>query len=493
MQFRSSFQFSLYLLLQIIFQFMHFIQATLGFSLRPLILAFALIIILTACGSIHPEAPEILVTEVTAPTQEVSTIKVPIKVNLRPYFKETEASIPKEFTGRENTCEGVSYAYRFLRSPIQFEGKGSKLQFEVDGKYSLNLTYCPKCSDIFGNGPKCMTPNIPASCGVDEPMRKIHVGFETKIGVSSSYKLTAETKLRQIKALSPCEITVFSYDATETLEEELSKALKVVEKDIDKEIGKVDLRPEMAATWKALQAPTDLEGYGYLYLRPSSISMSDIRYEGDTAYFSAILEARPSIYLNKQAFNETALPKLTEYTDHTGFDITTDIFASYDTLSTLISRNVNGMQVDLNGKNIVFGNVEIHGANGNSLHLKVEFSGDKKGTLYLTGTPQFDPEKQHLSFPDLTFDLKTKDALLKTAKWLFNGKITDALRAAASMDLRPHLQTLRSSLTESLNTELETGVFMKGRVHKIDIRFIHPKADQIHMRVHNTGKLEITM
>lgn len=472
---------------------MQFIQASRGFNIRPLILTLALIPLITACGSISPEAPEIQVTEVTVPEQEVSTIKVPIKVNLAPYFKETEASVPKEFKGQENNCEGVSYSYRFLRGPIQFEGKGSKLQFDVDGKYSLNLRYCLKCSDLFGNGPKCVTAIIPASCGVDEPMRKIQVGFETEIGVSNSYKLTAETKLRKIKALTPCEVTVFSYDATETLEEEISKALKVLEKDIDKEIGKVDLRPEIAATWKSLQAPSDLEGYGYLYLRPSKISMSDIRYKGDTAYFNALLEARPSIYLEKQEFKETQLPKLTPYADRDGFDITTDIFANYDTLSALISRNVNGTQVDLNGRNFVFGNVEIHGAFGNSLHLKVEFSGDKKGTLYLTGTPHFDAEKQHLSFPDLTFDLKTKDALLKTAKWLFNGKITDALRDAATMDLRPHLRTLRNSLTESLNTELDPGVFMKGKVYKLDIRFIHPQAERIHMRVHSTGKLEISM
>ncbi|OFZ16911.1 MAG: hypothetical protein A3D92_10555, partial [Bacteroidetes bacterium RIFCSPHIGHO2_02_FULL_44_7] len=429
---------------------MQFIQAPMGFRLRPVLLLLSLISLVSSCGSIRPEAPEIQVTDVAVPEQEVSTIKVPIQVNLTPYFKETEASVPKEFTGKENTCEGVSYAYRFLRGPIQFEGKGGKLQFDVDGKYSLNLSYCLKCTDLFGGGQKCITPAIPASCGVDEAMRKIHVGFETKIGVSSNYKLTAETKLRQIKALTPCEITVFSYDATETLEEELSAALKVVEKDIDKEIGKVDLRPEMAATWKALQEPSDLEGYGYLYLRPSAIGMSEIRYKGDTAYFNALLEARPSIYLYPQEFSEKPLPKLTPYVDHNGFDITTDIFATYDTLSAMLSRNVNSTQVDLNGRKVIFGNVEIHGAYGNMIHLKVEFSGDKKGTLYLTGTPKFDAEKQHLSFPDLTFDLKTKDALLKSAKWLFNGKITNALRDAASMDLRPHLRTLRTSLNASL-------------------------------------------
>lgn len=454
---------------------------------------FCLSLLAPSCGSIQPEAPTIEITEIPAPRQEISIIKIPIKINLKPYFKDTEASVPREFTGNENTCEGVSYAYHFYRSPIDFEGKGNMLEFSVDGKYSLKLSYCPKCSDVFSEKPVCLTPRVPASCGVDEPLRKVHVGFETKIGVSANYKLTGQTKLKEVKALNPCEVTVFSYDATSTLEEEISKALRTVEKDIDKEIGSVDLRPDISATWDLLQEPTDLGGYGFLYLRPSAVAMSAIRYKGDTAYFNALLQAQPTIYLAPQEFAKTKLPKLSEYEDQNGFRITTDIFADYDSLSAVITREIKGTSVDLNGKNVIFGDVKIFGASNKQLHLQVDFSGSKKGTLFLTGTPVFDAEKQFLSFPDLNFDLKTKSALLKSAKWLFNGKITDALRSAAEVDLRPHLKSMKSTITESINTALDEGVYMKGQVHRLLIELIHPKESELFMRVHAVGRLEIEM
>jgi hypothetical protein len=450
-------------------------------------------LILSSCGSIRPEAPAIEVTAAPNPEPEVSIIKIPIKINLKPYFKETEAAVPREFSGKENSCEGVSYAYKFYRGPIEFEGKGNKLEFAVDGKYSLKLSYCPKCSDLLTSKPVCISPRIPASCGIDEPLRKIHVGFETKIGVSSNYRLTGDTKLKAVKALSPCEVTVFSYDAAATLEEEISAALKTVEKDIDKEIGSVDLRPDIAATWDLLQEPTDLGGYGFLYLRPSAMAMSSIRYKGDTAYFNALLQAQPTIYLTQQTFTPTKLPKLSEYEDHNGFHISTDIFANYDSLSAVITREVKGLKVDLNGKDVIFGDVKVYGASNRQLHLQVEFSGSKKGTLFLTGTPEFDAEKQFLSFPDLNFDLKTKSALLKSAKWLFNGKITDALRSAAAMDLRPHLQSLKAMITESINADLGDGVRMKGQVYRLQIQLIHPKETELFMRVKAVGKLEIEM
>ena len=98
-----------------------------------------LILLITSCASIQPETPTILVTETPALVQPSSTVVVPIKINLTPYFKDTDKSIPKKFNGKEENCEGVSFAYSFLRDPISFKGDGNDLQFDVNGKYSLNI------------------------------------------------------------------------------------------------------------------------------------------------------------------------------------------------------------------------------------------------------------------------------------------------------------------------------------------------------------------
>ena len=69
-------------------------------------------------------------------TQKESTIYLPIKINLQPYFNETEKSLPKTFNGKEDNCSGVSYSYKFTRNPIEFEGKGDYMYYEVDGTTS---------------------------------------------------------------------------------------------------------------------------------------------------------------------------------------------------------------------------------------------------------------------------------------------------------------------------------------------------------------------
>lgn len=461
---------------------------------RIVIILCVLSTVLVSCRSIDPEAPEIQVqTDFTPTPQKKSVINIPIKIDLKPYFKETNDETPTVFRGSEQTCEGVSYKYKFVRDDIKFEGKGSSLDFSIDGKYSLWLNYCPECTELFSSNGNCIIPRIYTSCGVDEPMRKIFVSYSSEIGVTNDYKLVSKTKLNKVKALSPCHITVFEYNATNKVETEIRSSLKAVTKEIDAGISSVDLRPEMEETWQLMSQPTDLEGYGFLYLNPKQVSVSQIEYKGDTAYFNAILEAHPKIYLEKQEQEIPPIPELKQYKPSEGFDITMDISASYDSLSSIITQNVKGTKIDVKGKEIEFKDVQVYGAMNNQLSLKIDFDGKKRGSLYLVGTPTFVADSQYISFPDMEFDLKTKSALLKSAKWLFDKKITDYIREASSMDLNPYLDTLRTTLNENLSMELTDGIFMKGEVDKVLINAIHPREQTLFIRISSYGKLEVSL
>jgi hypothetical protein len=452
-------------------------------------------IFLASCATtIKPEAPEISVQEeYDIPEPKPSYIKVPIKINLKPYFDETDNSIDRTFEGEESQCSGVSIRYQFNRQPIKFKGVGSKLRFDVDGKYRLWLNYCPTCTDLFASEPYCLTSRVYASCGVGEPMRKIHVGYETEIGVAKNYKLKSKTKLRQIKALSPCKITVFEYDATSKLEEEVKVVLEDMEKDIDKEISAIDLRPEMEATWEGLVEPMDLEGYGFLEIQPQYVGMDKIKYKGDTAYVNAVLKAYPRILSQPSGKKMKGLPNLTSYKDRDGFDINMDVYSRYDSLSAILTRNIAGTELDVKGKQVIFDSVAIHGASDKKLHIKVNFSGSKKGEFYLTGTPIFAADSQYISFPDMQFDIKSKSVLLKSAKWFFDKKITDMLREATEIDLSPYMDTLKQELNANLNMELYEGIQMSGSVKKIEVALIQPREDQLHIQVHSLGNIAIRM
>jgi hypothetical protein len=455
---------------------------------------FVGLLMLASCNSrLEAVAPTIKVQEPEFPKQRESTLSLPIKINLQQYFDQTEQALPKSFTGKEENCEGVSYTYKFFRNPISFNGKGEHLNFEVDGKYSLNLNYCPNCSELFDSKGTCIVPRVYVSCGVNEPLRRVSVGYSTKFSLTPDFKFKTTTELRKFETIDPCEFTVFKYDATNRLKKEVTGVLKELEKTIDKQIASVDIRSQIKEIWKKLSEPVALEGYGYLTMQPKAVSLSDIRFENKLAYIDLNLTLAPLFTTEKPLIEEEKLPNLSAYKEGKGFDIELEAVASYDSLSSILTEAVQGKSITIK-KNIVnFKKLEVHGAFGNQLQLKLEFDGKKKGVLYLQGTPTFDKEKQTITFPDITFDLESKNLLLNSAKWLFNDKITNVLREQASFDMKPHLEDAKKRLYPELNKELSKGVFLRGETKTLDINSINPSVNALILRINLKGDLKLSM
>ena len=462
--------------------------------MKKIKILFALTIFLFSCGSIKPEKPINELKETPQISQPISSIVVPIKINLAPYLKETENSIPEKFTGKEENCEGVSFSYTFFRDPIQFKGNKNSLSFEVDGKYALKLNYCPQCTDLFDSKGNCVVPRIYASCGVNEPLRKITVGYSTQLSISPDYKIKSKTDLQKVETTDPCEITVFKYDATKKLKEEITKALENLEKDIDKEIGKVDLKTQAESAWKTLSNPIPLGKYGFLYSNPSKIGLDNLTFNGNYATFDLSIGLNPMLNTNLiEEKKKNELPKLSNFTNKEGFVITLDILASYDSLSSILSKEIKGKEIDIKGKKVIFEQMKIFGSSNNKLNFEIEFSGKKEGVLYLNGTPNFDKEQQVISFPDLEFDVKTKSALLKSAKWLFSDKITDMIRLNTVFDLKPHIETVKTTLNKQINTQIQKGISLKGNIQKVEMENIYPSEKQLIIRINSEGKIYLEM
>jgi|APGre2960657404_1045060.scaffolds.fasta_scaffold11118_2 hypothetical protein len=454
---------------------------------------FSICFLFSQCGSIEPTIPETIVQELPELTQKESTTYLPIKINLGPYLAEAEKSLPKSFIGKEENCEGVSYSYKFNRNPIKFEGKGDYLYYEVDGKYALNLNYCPDCTYLFDNKGTCVIPRIYTSCGVGEPMRKVMVAYATKFKITPDFKFKTSTNLNKFETIDACEITVFNYDATGKLRKEVVDVLKDLENDIDKEMASIDIRSEIEEVWKTLSEPTSLGKYGYLSIHPKSISLSDIKFENKQAAIELSLTIQPAVTTYPPEFKPNKLPLLSEHKKAKGFDINLDIIAGYDSLSSILTSEIAGKKILIKKNEVIFKTVEIQSALNNKLNLKVGFDGKRKGTLYLVGTPVFDSIQQIISFPDLVFDLKTKNALLKSAKWMFNSKITDLMRTSATFDLKPHLIEMKKMVQKEMNREISKGIKLSGNIDSIDLQNIYPNHDKLILRVNSKGEINLSM
>lgn len=450
-----------------------------------------ILIIFTSCGSIKPHTPTIQVDQPIY-SQQSSFITIPIEVDLKNYMKDAEKQVPQKFKEDVQNCEGLSFSYLLQRNPLDFDGDKNNLLLTLSGKYSIKLNYCPKCTDLFSSSSHCISPRLYASCGIDESMRRIKITTNTNLSISNNYSLKANTTIKEIVPIDKCEVTLFKVDATEKLVKEMKKALINVTNDIDTKIEKTNIQQDVTEIWRKLNDPISLDEYGYFYLNPKAISSSQPSFTKNKLELILTLEALPKITLSKTEFTSKPLPNLTPTKNSdNGFQLNLDLKGTYTELNELLKKNINNQELKINKNTIIFDSVQVFGASNKKLNFSIYFSGDKKGILYISGTPTFNKEMQTISFPDLNFDIETRNVLLKSAKWLLSDLITNKIRAIAQYNLQNDLVTAKAEVQKQLNMKLDENIFMKSKINLLQIENIIPMKDELLIQTIVSGEVKI--
>ena len=125
--------------------------------------------------------------------------------------------------------------------------------------------------------------------------------------------------------------------------------------------------------------------------------------------------------------------------------------------------------------------------------VEVAFEGTKKGLIYLNGLTVYDSAKQEVRVNDLQYDLKTKNVLLKSAKWLLNETIRKKMQESMVVSIAPEIKEAKKSMNEALNQKLDGGVKLNGKVNDIQIRELQVRPEELFIRVRLSGKMGVSM
>lgn len=450
-----------------------------------------LVLTLVSCKTIQPIKPAISYAT-TNYVQPPSLITLPIEIQLDNYLITAEKNIPTTFKDDKQQCEGVSVSYVFERNPIEIGNATNKLLLELSGKYGIKVSYCPKCTNLLNENGNCIVPRVNASCGINEPMRRIKISTATALSISPEYKLEAQTTINDVTSEDKCEVTFLKYDATSHLEKEMKKALLDVTKDLDQKIESFALEKEAKKIWNQLSEPIEIGGgLGYFYLTPKKISKSDIKINSSNIQLQLQLEAFPKVELEKRKSFVEALPPIENTKISDGFNIYLDIKGLYSSFNEILKKNSDQKEVTLKKNKLIIDSVRIWGASGQKLSFVVAFSGDKQGTLYFNGTPTYDTEKEEISFPDLTFDLATKNKLLKSAKWMFDDLITTKIREMARYNIGKELKNQQVHLEKELNRSISKDITLKTKINTLEITEIVPEVEKLRISSKATGTFSV--
>jgi len=376
---------------------------------------------------------------------------------------------------------------------LDFELKKDEIQYTINGEFALQLSYCPDCHGVFGKE-MCVIPRVWASCGIGEPKRRVQLSYSSKIDIDQAFNLQSTTKLKSFKLVDPCQITVFKYNATPTIEKEVRKALVNLEKDIDKQLGSTPIRTTMKEVWRTLQDPVLVAPYGYFYLQPSGIGISDLSLNNadQKAFFTTIIVAQPFFETNKSFKPLLPLPK----NNHTTYkqnksDIRLRTIASYDSINNYLAQNFDTQKIYLTQrKHLDINRIKFIGPQENRMVLEIGFSGTKKGKLYLTVLPYVDASQQ-LRIKEVEYEVQSKSILLHTAKWLLDDKIKQQIEQEFYYDVGPMLEEVRESVEQSVNTELAPGVFLSGSISNISFDQLFLVSDAVVLDISLSALLQL--
>lgn len=463
------------------------------------ILAIIIILLLASCShKINPEKPSLAVTDFKLDSLPDSEINIPIQINMRPIYSMAEGKVDTLFTSEgypngwvQAACD-TRYKYEFRRSPLQMKASGTTLNLGFTGYYKIigSTRVC-----VAGAAVSPWTP--PCACGFDEAPRRVNVSFTNSVSIQPDYKVKLNIKRNEPQALDKCEVCFWGQNITNEVLKGLKQELDAAKAEMDKNYGIVNLRPQFQQLWNALSKAYNIYNTGWLQINPQRVRINNLYAQGDSLYVYLGLSARPSISFEKPEEKLVQVPDMGNFSRKQGFSIFLDAQLNYDSLSNIVSQQINGQKFDFKKgpikKTFIFKDCRLYGSGNEKLIIKVNFSGTDEGTMFLTGKPVYDKATHILELKDIEFDIKSKDALLKTADWLFSRRIITEISSHTRFDLTQYIESAKTNTSAELNKEWLKGISSKGSIKDIQLIGIYPLDKYLVLRSNCSGDLSVNV
>jgi hypothetical protein len=462
-------------------------------------IAFILLIIcrLFSCSpKINPDKPSLSRSNFKLDSLPDSQINLPIHINLKPLFAYAEKNVDTVFTSPNypddwiyDGCD-VRYKYTFRRSPLQLKAAINTLQLGFTGFYKITGSTRGCVGGV------AVSPwTTPCRCGFNEGERRVNVQFTNSVSLTPDYKIKLNIKREEPVPLDKCEVCFWGQDITSIVVKGLKSELDFAKADIEKNYGTTDIKSKVQLVWNELCKVYALPGLGYLKLNPQRLHVNNFFAYSDSLKIFLALSARPVVSFEKPIEFISPVPTMQSVIPAYGFNIFLDANLNYDSLNRLVNANISGKQFDIDKgpvkKKFTIKECKLIGTGNEKIIVKVLFGGDKDGVAYFTGKPVYDDQTKMFEIKNLDFDIKTKDAMLKVADWLFNRKIVNEISKYTKFDLSQYIETAKTMMNVQLNKEWMPGIRSEGSVNSLKLTGIYPLNDHLVIRSNCNGNLSV--
>lgn len=497
--------------------------------------AMGMVLLLTSCFNstyvIRPPAPERL-PSLANPIRGTadSVIHVPMQVDVSGFLDAANNGnlIPKKFDhwgSVSKTPKGGEYKYYAERDDFSIERLGHLARStepsrsigewwkEIDLSGGTLLVSAPLRYKI-GVRPHSQGADSGALCGEgNEWPKHATLNGSVAIGMTPNYGVSGSLHGVTVEAAEPCTARSADVDLQQAVNTALSDQVKGGFNSAVSRLNTLSVKPRAEDIWTALRNPIRLESDTWLLLNPDKVRHTGFSKEGHVVTDTLHITAHPVIVQGAEPpASPTALPQLETQASSPDFRGVADVDAGYSgrqsvarefhvladarveyrTLSETLSNRLKGRRVVERGNFVTITGAGIFGFGDNQVLMRVEFTGDAQGYVYLIGKPEFNTMTQTLYLSGLRYDPGTTHLLQTTAPdWFNNVALREAITPEIALGVTPMIDRIRDSLRTGLNRTLTPTVSIQGTVTSMQGIAVFADIDALYVRAMSNGTLTV--
>jgi hypothetical protein len=329
----------------------------------------------------------------------------------------------------------------------------------------------------------------------------IALNYKTTIEIDKNWKLVAKTTPNGFQWIETPKLNVIgvSVPVTPIANIALQKSEKLITDQIDAALAQmVDLKKYVTMAWTEAQKPMQVSAENNLWVRitPKDVLVSPFETKGQKLNVSISLQALIESFMGvKPEQNKpTAVPAFKmAATQPKEFNLNIAADATYDKISEMAKSQLVNKTFTEGKKTITITDLSVFGSNGKPVFV-ADVTGSLKGRIYFTGTLAYNAEKVAVEVLNPEFDLKTKNALVKSAGWLLNGLIIKKITPYLTYSVKTELESMKVEANKMLsNYKVYDGVSLTGKLNNVSVKSLDLVPGAIRLNANVRGNIALNV
>lgn len=327
----------------------------------------------------------------------------------------------------------------------------------------------------------------------------IALNFKTTVAIDKNWKMVASTASNGYEWIETPKLNVVGVNIPvgPIANIALQKSQKMITDQIDLALtDMVDLRKYVNMAWTEAQKPMQVNAENNIWLRltPKDLFVSPFQTVGQNLNVAITLQTQIESFVGvKPAANApVALPPFkiaVKQPQEFNLNIAAD--ATYDKISEMAKSQLVNKTFTEGNKSITITDLSIFGSEGKPVFV-ADVTGSLKGRIYFTGDLAYNAEKMAVEVQNPAFDVKTKNALVKSASWLLNGLIIKKITPYLTYPVKTEIENLKAEANKTLsNYKIMDGVSLSGKMNSVTVKSLDMVPGAIRLNANVRGNIAL--